>query len=348
MKKIIAIIGARPQFIKHFSLDKEAKGKIILKTIHTGQHYDQNMSQIFFDELGMSKPDYQLNNGGGQHGEQTGKMLIDIEKIFLNEKPEAVVVYGDTNSTLAGALAAAKLHIPVAHIEAGIRSNNKKMPEEINRILTDHVSSYFFIPTADAIQNLSKEGITENIFNFGDIMKDVLDYVVESNFLKKSELITEPYYYATIHRPYNTDEKEKLEKLLHTLNNLDLKVVFAIHPRTKEKMKDYGFLKEQYSNIIFIKPQAYITNLSYIQFSEAVITDSGGIQKEAYWLKTRCLTIRSETEWTETLQNGWNQLCFDDLETLNTKLHNPLGTYTSLYSEGNTGQKIIQLLVDRL
>jgi UDP-GlcNAc3NAcA epimerase len=249
---------------------------------------------------------------------------------------------------LAGALVAAKLHIPVAHIEAGVRSYNKKMPEEINRILTDHVSTYYFIPTEDAKQNLSKEGITENIFNFGDIMKDVLDYVVGNNFLTKNDINSQPYYYATIHRPYNTDDKEKLEKLLNTLNNLDLKVVFAIHPRTEGKMENYGFLKEDYSNIIFINPQAYITNLCYIKHSEAVITDSGGIQKEAYWLKTRCITIRSETEWTETLQHGWNQLCFDNLESLNMYLHNPLGTYVPLYSEGNTGQKIIQLLVDKL
>ena len=347
MIKIIAIIGARPQFIKHFSLDKAAIGNVVLKTIHTGQHYDDNMSQVFFDELGMSKPDFRLNSGGGNHGEQTGKMLCDIEKILLSEKPNVVVVYGDTNSTLAGALAAAKLHIPVAHIEAGIRSYNKKLPEEVNRLLTDHITDVFFVPTEEGLKNLNKEGITNNIYNFGDIMKDVLDYVIDKKLLNNPELVNEPYYYATIHRPYNTDEKDNLENLLNILNNLDKKVIFAIHPRTEHKMKEYGFERVNYKNIIFINPQSYISNLSFIKNSEAVITDSGGIQKEAYWLKIRCITLRTETEWTETLKYNWNQLCYQNLEELKKKLNISLGEYVPLYSKGNTSQEIINFLVQK-
>lgn len=347
MKKIIAIIGARPQFIKHFPLDKAAKGKVILKTIHTGQHYDNDMSQVFFDELGMSKPDYFLHTGSGNHGEQTGKMLADIEKILLDEKPNGIVVYGDTNSTLAGALAASKLHIPIAHIEAGIRSFNKKLPEEVNRLLTDHLSELFFVPTNEAIKDLNKEGIYNGIYNFGDIMKDVLDYVVDNKLLITPESANGKYYYATIHRPYNTDDKSVLEKLLATLNDLDNRVIFAIHPRTEVKMSNYGFGKEDYPNIDFIRPQSYILNLSYINNSQAVITDSGGIQKEAYWLKTRCITLRTETEWVETLQNNWNQLCYQDLSSLKNQLNIPLGNYIDLYSIGNTSEKIINLLLEK-
>lgn len=347
MIKIIAVIGARPQFIKHFSLDKAAKGKVLLKTIHTGQHYDGNMSQVFFDELGMSKPDFQLMLGGGGHGQQTGMMLIEIEKILIAERPQLVVVYGDTNSTLAGALAAAKLHIPVVHIEAGIRSFNKKLPEEVNRTLTDHISEFFFIPTEDARINLNKEGITNNIYNFGDIMKDVLDHIVNKSILTHPSIVNSPYYYATIHRPYNTDLKDKLKELLVHLNQLDKKVVFAIHPRTRGKMLEYEFSESDYSNIIFIEPQSYTDNLSFIKNAEAVITDSGGIQKEAYWLKVRCITLRSETEWTETLTHNWNQLCFDDLSELNNKLYSNLGTYLPLYSEGNTSERIINFLIQK-
>lgn len=345
MKKFIAVIGARPQFIKHFPLDQAAKGKVILKTIHTGQHYDEEMSQVFFDELGMSQPDFYLHTGGGNHGAQTGKMLKEIEEILIQEQPNAMIVYGDTNSTLAGALSAAKLHIPVVHIEAGIRSYNKKLPEEVNRILTDHVAEMFFVPTDKATECLNKEGITENIYNFGDIMKDVMDHVVKKDMLDKTPSeITEPYYYATIHRPYNTDEKARLEELLQVLNGLKNKVVFSIHPRTDAKMTEFNLSRDNYNNILFIKPQGYIKNLTFIKNSELVITDSGGIQKEAYWLKRKCITLRSETEWAETLENGWNQLCYENLESLNDMIEKPLGDYVPLYAIENTSEKIIDLL----
>jgi len=345
MKKFIAVIGARPQFIKHFPLDQAAKGKVVLKTIHTGQHYDDEMSQVFFDELGMSQPDFYLNTGSGNHGAQTGKMLKEIEDVLLLEKPNGLIVYGDTNSTLAGALAASKLHIPVIHIEAGIRSYNKELPEEVNRLLTDHIAEMFFVPTDKAEECLNKEGITDNIYNYGDIMKDVMDHVVKKDMLNETPLDVQfPYYYATIHRPYNTDSKERLEELLSVLNSLENKVIFSIHPRTDGKMTEYNLSKSNYENILFVKPQSYINNLTFIKNSEAVITDSGGIQKEAYWLKRRCVTLRSETEWGETLENGWNQLCFDDLKSLKSMLIMPLGVYIPLYAIEDTSVKIIDLL----
>ena len=347
MKKIIAIVGARPQFIKHFPIDKASKGKINLVTIHTGQHYDEEMSQIFFDELQMSRPDYALHVGSSNHGEQTGKMLTEIEKIFEKEKPDGIIVYGDTNSTLAGALAGAKLHLPIAHIEAGIRSYNKKLPEEVNRLLTDHLSSLFFIPTPNARLDLKKEGITENVFECGDIMKEVLDYVLDNNLLVNKEVVSrKEFYYATIHRPYNTDEKEVLKTLLTTFDNLDKKVVFAIHPRTESKMSAYNLETDSYENIAFIKPQSYINNLSYINSCNCVITDSGGIQKEAYWLKKKCITLRSETEWVETLENSWNILSSNEFGSIKNALEKAVGDYKPLYSIERTSEKIIEKIIE--
>ncbi|MDR6404753.1 MULTISPECIES: non-hydrolyzing UDP-N-acetylglucosamine 2-epimerase [Chryseobacterium] len=346
MKKIIAIIGARPQFIKHYPIDKSAKGTIDLITIHTGQHYDQEMSQIFFDELGMSHPNYQLSVGKGGHGAQTGKMLENIEEILINEKPHGIIVYGDTNSTLAGALAAAKLHIPIAHIEAGVRSYNKHLPEEVNRLLTDHLTSLFFIPTEKARIDLSKEGITQDIYEFGDIMKEVLDDVIEKG-LVNSNIADENFYYTTIHRPYNTDDCETLKKLLNSLNTLNKKIVFAIHPRTEGRMAEYGLQKTNYKNISFIKPQSYIDNLNYINASSGVITDSGGIQKEAYWLKKKCITIRTETEWVETLENNWNILSSSDFSTLSKALEVQPGNYKELYNISETSKNIIKKINDK-
>lgn len=206
MKKVIAIVGARPQFIKHFTFELEAKKVFNLKTIHTGQHYDENMSNVFFNELGMSQPDYLLKLGGGNHGQQTGSMMIEIEKILVNEAPDIVVVYGDTNSTLAGALVASKLHIPVAHIEAGLRSFNKEMPEEINRVLTDHVSDMLFVPSESSKNNLKKEGITNNVYNVGDIMKDLVLKAVDNSWIVEPKTNYKSYYFVTLHRPYNTHE----------------------------------------------------------------------------------------------------------------------------------------------
>ena len=345
--KIVAIIGARPQFIKHFSFEKACKEKINLITIHTGQHYDANMSDIFFNELGMNRPDYMLNVGSGNHGSQTGSMMVEIEKIIEKEKPNGVVVYGDTNSTLAGALVAAKLHIPVFHIEAGIRSYNKEMPEEINRVLTDHVSTCLFVPSKIATQNLKKEGIVEGVYDVGDIMKDLIDYVINNKLIAKTTT-KENYYYVTLHRPYNTDSKDRLAYVLNSLNTLSLKVIMAIHPRTTNLMKVFGIERNKYQNISFIDPQSYLENLSFLNHSAGLITDSGGMQKEAYWLEKKCVTIRKETEWTETLINKSNTLLFEDLSGLQHILNDITTIWNSnLYGDGKCSQKIVnQILMD--
>lgn len=346
--KIIVVIGARPQFIKHFPFEKASLNKLEVKTVHTGQHYDKNMSDIFFEQLKMSKPDYTLNVGSGNHGLQTGKMMIDIEHIVEQEKPNGMVVFGDTNSTLAGALVATKLHLPLFHIESGLRSFNKKMPEEVNRILTDHISNLLFIPSSTALKNLRNEGIIKGVYNVGDIMKDLVKLVVEDKILSKNKTNND-YYYITIHRPYNTDKKERLLNILEQLNKLDKKAIMTLHPRTKNLCKAYGINLKSFPNIKFIEPQSYFDNLNYLYNAKALITDSGGMQKEAYWLKKKCITIRTETEWTETLGCNANKLIFDDLSEIQEELNiTPSKWDSNLYGNGDTSEKIVNAIVDYL
>lgn len=341
--KVIAIIGARPQFIKHYPFEVEAKKHFDLITIHTGQHYDENMSRVFFDQLGMSKPDHMLSLGGGTHGAQTGKMMIEIEKIVLAEKPDAMVVYGDTNSTLAGALVAGKLHVPIVHIEAGLRSYNQEMPEEMNRVMTDHISKLLLVPSQKSVGNLKKEGLTKGVHIVGDIMKDlVLKCVSDGVIGKKTK--KEDYYYVTLHRPYNVDEKDRLQYVLESLNILDKKVVFAAHPRTQHRIKEFG-LQDKLDNIEVIDPQAYFENLTFLYHSSGLITDSGGMQKEAYWLNKPCVTIRSETEWVETLTNSANVLLFEDLSNLKNIMNRSIPLYEdNLYGDGNAAFAICKLI----
>lgn len=346
--KIVTIIGARPQFIKHFSFEKACKEKINLITIHTGQHYDANMSDIFFNELGMNRPSYMLNVGSGNHGSQTASMMVEIEDIIENEKPDGVVVYGDTNSTLAGALVSSKLHIPVFHIEAGIRSYNKEMPEEINRVLTDHVSTCLFVPSEIATQNLKKEGIVNGIYNYGDIMKDLVYHIITNELISERN-IKERYYYVTLHRPYNTDDKERLAYVLNSLNDLSTRVVMAIHPRTNNLMKTFELEKEVFRNISFIEPQSYFDNLTYLHHCEGLITDSGGMQKEAYWLKKKCVTIRKETEWVETLESGNNTLLFDNLSSIENAFDQTnLIWDDKLYGDSNASKNIVNKIIETL
>ncbi len=348
MKKVLAIIGARPQFIKHAPIEIAFQGKAELVSVHTGQHYDHNMSQIFFDELGMSMPKYMLNIGSHSHGIQTGKMMIELEKIILDEKPNAILVYGDTNSTLAGALVGAKLHIPIIHIEAGLRSFNMEMPEEINRILTDHVSAMLFVPTENAVNNLKQEGITKNIYISGDVMKDMVSIVNDKGLLTDSEN-KDNYYYATIHRPYNTDGKERLAYILEVFNNLAFTVKFPIHPRTRNRMKQFGMSETNYPNVMFCDPLSYFDNMRELYNSRGLITDSGGMQKEAYWMKRKCVTIRSETEWVETLHGGWNILLFDDLSSLKDVLEADTENWNpDLYGTSSASHEIAQLILDNI
>ena len=346
MKKIIAIIGARPQFIKHAAIDMASKDRLNLLTIHTGQHYDRNMSEVFFNQLNISKPDYLLKTGGFSHGKQTGLMMIEIEDIILKEKPDGVLVYGDTNSTVAGALVAVKLHIPVFHVEAGLRSYNKLMPEEVNRVLTDHISTMLFATSDVAVDNLLKEGIQLGVENVGDVMYDMILHASRMVSAKQDE---GDFVYVTLHRPYNVDDSKRLEMILNALEPLPVPVVFSIHPRTRKRMEEFGLLEMSYKNISFIEPLSYFDNVKYLKASVGLVTDSGGMQKEAYWLKKKCITIRTETEWVETLENGWNKLMFDDLEKLDDILE-PIdnNNHINLYGDGRAAVKIIDRVLEEL
>lgn len=311
--KIASIVGARPQFIKCAPLSRELRKEHEEILIHTGQHYDQGMSDIFFEELNIPKPNYNLGIGSGNHGEQIGKMLIELEKVLLKEKPEMVLVYGDTNSTLAGALASSKLQIKVAHVEAGLRSFDRRMPEEINRVLTDHISNLLFCPTQTAVDNLVREGIREGVHLVGDVMMDALEYnkkIAEkkSRIIEKLGLKKGKYLVATVHRPSNTDSKENLINIIEALMESGKIVVFPVHPRTEKYLREYGIYDKISENIKLISPIGYLDMLKLMDGAEKILTDSGGIQKEAYMLKVPCITLRENTEWMETLEGGWNVL----------------------------------------
>lgn len=361
--KLVTIIGARPQFIKAAPFSEVFRKEHTEILVHTGQHYDANMSDIFFDELGIPKPDYNLGVGSGSHGKQTASMLSGIEEILLKEKPDGLLVYGDTNSTLAGALAASKLHIPVYHVEAGLRSYNKLMPEEQNRVLTDHISTLLFCPTQTAVDNLVKEGITTGVHNIGDIMYDSvlrnigLAQKRYGNGVGLSELakangdlgsITEEgYYLATIHRAENTDDPKRLLTIFTALNHLDKPVILPLHPRTKKLVEN---LNLKLSNIRIIEPVGYLLMLYLTAQAYMVVTDSGGLQKEAYFLKTPCTTLRDQTEWVETLENGWNVLSPIDEQTILQHVQRELTCFKHpqppLFGDGLAADKISQVIIE--
>lgn len=353
--KVLTIIGARPQFIKAANVSRAIQGEVNISEVlvHTGQHFDANMSAIFFNELDIPEPKYNLGIYGGNHGEQTGKMLIKIEEVLLREKPDFVLVYGDTNSTLAGALAAAKLHIPIAHVEAGLRSFNKKMPEEINRILTDHASDILFTPTATASKNLQNEGIDKSkIFNVGDVMLDATNYYsikaeIQSSILSDLGLSSKEYVLVTIHRAENTNDLEKLKSIFDSLENIarDHKLVLPIHPRTRTVLKSIDFSIKN-SKINFIGPVGYLDMMMLEKHSIIIITDSGGVQKEAYFHQVPCITLRAETEWVELVENGWNFLA--DAGNLSEVFHSArvaeIATMENIYGNGDAALKIVKRL----
>jgi UDP-N-acetylglucosamine 2-epimerase len=313
--KIISIVGARPQFIKAAPVTREIRKKHTEILVHTGQHYNNNMSQVFFDDLYIPKPDYNLEVGSHTHAQQTGKMMTGIEEILLKEHPDLVIVYGDTNSTLAGALATVKLQLPLVHIEAGLRSYNREMPEEINRVITDHVSTILCVPTQTAVNNLEREGITDNVVLTGDVMYDaILENAKiaqqKSNILERLKLKPQEYLLATIHRPANTDTRETLEAVISALLESQERTICPLHPRTQRFLLEYGLkeLVEKQNRLTIINPVGYIDFLTLEQNAKKILTDSGGVQKEAYFLKVPCITLRTETEWIETVQEGWNIL----------------------------------------
>lgn len=316
-KKIVTIVGARPQFIKAAAVSREIlkhPGQLEEVMVHTGQHYDPNMSQVFFDELEIPAPRYNLEVSGGTHGAMTGRMLEGIERILLDEKPDWVLIYGDTNSTLAGALAAAKLHIPVAHVEAGLRSFNMHMPEEINRILADRVSSVLLCPTALAVDNLAREGVTQGVHNVGDVMYDVALYYREraraaSGILKTLGLTEKAFALATCHRAENTDDPVRLEGIVSALAQVasDMPVVLPLHPRTRKLLQQFG-LERYLAALTIVEPLPFLDMVALEQAAKVIFTDSGGVQKEAFFYRVPCITMRDETEWVETIELGWNRL----------------------------------------
>jgi UDP-N-acetylglucosamine 2-epimerase (non-hydrolysing) len=311
--KIVTVVGARPQFVKCAAVSREIRKDHTEILVHTGQHYDPEMSDIFFEELNIPKPDYHLGVGSATHGKQTGQILEKLEGVLLKEKPDLVIVYGDTNSTLAGALAAAKLHIPVAHVEAGLRSFDRTMPEEINRIVTDHIADLLFCPTQNAVDLLAKEGITKGVHFVGDVMADVLAFNKEladkkSKVIEDLGLIPRQYCVATIHRPVNTDSREALSSIIRAFGKAVMPIVFPVHPRTRKYLKEYGLIDNLPENVILTEPLGYLDMIQLLSQAKKILTDSGGIQKEAYILGVPCITLRENTEWVETLHDGWNVL----------------------------------------
>jgi len=351
--KIVTVVGARPQFIKCASVSRELRKAHVEVLIHTGQHYDHGMSDVFFDELEIPRPDYNLQIGSGSQGHQTGSMLAAIEDVLVKEEPELVIVYGDTNSTLAGSLAAAKLHIPVAHIEAGLRSFDRTMPEEVNRVITDHISDLLFCPTDTAVRNLAAEGITMGVHQVGDVMADALIYnqrIAEerSRILDTLGVAAGRYLVATIHRQSNTDVRENLERIVDAFCALDEPLVFPAHPRTVKFLQNYSLLDRLTStgHIILTMPLSYLDMLNLLAHARLVLTDSGGVQKEAYLLRVPCVTLRESTEWVETVEDGWNLLVGTEPAAISQAVRQfvPRDEQQSLFGAGDASRKIREIL----
>ena len=351
--KIISVVGARPQFIKLAILSKELRENHNEIIIHTGQHYDDNMSKYFFEEMQIAKPDYNLNIGSGSHGKQTAEMLIGLEDIFLHQKPDVVITFGDTNTTLATGLAATKLNIPVAHVEAGLRSHNREMPEEINRILTDHISDYLFAPTLTAMENIKIENLYGKPFLVGDVMYDSLLYYgkiaeQKSRILKNLKLKQKEYILLTLHRPYNVDNICKLQNIFSALKQTKKIIILPVHPRSRKMIESTNTIIPE--NISIIEPLGYLDFIFLQKHSEKIITDSGGIQKEAYLNGIPCITIRPETEWIETVKAGWNVLVGDKKDQLieNCLHFKPSHNRPRYFGDGNSSKKIISILESHL
>ncbi len=351
--RIVTVVGARPQFIKAAPLSRALAGAHHEILVHTGQHYDDNMSAVFFRELGVRPPDHFLGIGSGSHGAQTGAMLAAIEKVLLDTTPDRVVVFGDTNSTLAGALAAVKLGIPVAHIEAGLRSFRRTMPEEINRVMTDHVSTTLFAPSQSAADQLAREGITRGVHVVGDIMLDALELFrskASDAILARLQVEPRRYIAATVHRAENTDDEARLRAILSGLARLDLPVVLPLHPRTKARFERMAKADATFalpSVIRVVEPLGYLDNLALLGGAACVATDSGGVQKEAYFLGVPCVTLRDETEWIETLATGWNALAGADADQIAASVRQqlePRGARPALYGDGAAASRIAAAL----
>jgi UDP-GlcNAc3NAcA epimerase len=356
--KVVTVIGARPQFIKAAAVSRILRKECEEILVHTGQHYDANLSDVFFEELEIPKPDYNLGVGSGSHGAQTGRMLEAIEQVLLKEKPDWVLVYGDTNSTLAGALAAVKLHIPVAHVEAGLRSFNRRMPEEINRVLTDHAADLLFAPTKTAVENLKNEGIPSNkIYLVGDVMYDAALFYgakaeQKSVILKKLELDSGKYILATVHRAENTDDPARLKAIFEGLIKVsrEVPVVLPLHPRTAKALDKINLFDKVKKKIKIIKPVGYLDMVMLEKNARLIVTDSGGVQKEAFFYRVPCVTLRDETEWVELVDLGWNKVVpprneKEVAQELRACLNHPGGMEAYPYGRGDAAIKIVECLL---
>lgn len=350
--KIISIVGARPQFIKAAAVCRALRQDHEELLVHSGQHYDYAMSDVFFEQLGIPKPDYNLAVGSGSHARQTGEMMPMLEELFLEQHPDVVLVYGDTNTTLAAGLAAAKIGIPVAHVEAGLRSFNRSMPEEINRVVVDHLSELLLVPTRAGVANLQAEGITEGVHLVGDVMLDTARFFAESidstAALDRFELERTEYYLATVHRAGNSDSNVNLGGIVEAFSQLDKPVVWAIHPRTRKNLQEFGLWDrvESSEGIHAIEPTSYMDTVALLGSSAALLTDSGGMQKEAYFFGVPCVTLREETEWVETVELGWNQLVGADSKRILSavaSISRP-ALRPNVYGDGRAAEAILDVI----
>ena len=351
--KVISIVGARPQFIKLAEIVSASQSLFKHKILHTGQHYDRNMSGIFFDELGLNEPDFNLESGSGSHATQTSVMIKGIDEILLKEIPDYVLLYGDTNSTLAGSIVCSKYpNIRVGHIEAGLRSYNRAMPEEINRLVADQLSHDLFCPSSVAMKNLEIEGMAEKSYLTGDVMCDSAMNKLESPknqalILNKYDLKKNEFILLSLHRPQNVDNPLKLGKFLNAFSKIKLRVLWPMHPRTRRNIDLNGLEDLIPENVIACEPVSYREMLSLINNSQKVLTDSGGLQKEAYILQKECITMRNETEWVETLENNWNFLVNDNFDLLVSKVNEKkdLGNHFNYYGDGLASKNIVEIIV---
>jgi len=353
--KVLTVVGARPQFIKAAPVSRALRAAGHTEfLVHTGQHYDQQMSSVFFEEMQIPPPDLNLEVGSGSHAQQTGQMLVKLEEVMQRQGADCVLIYGDTNSTLAGALAAAKLRMRLAHVEAGLRSFNRNMPEEHNRVLADHCADVLFCPTSTAVENLAREGITKGVHLVGDTMFDAVLQFTEiaaerSTILSRLNLKSKSFLLATVHRPYNTDVPDNLRSLLSSFAKLGETIVFPVHPRTRHKINelDKEFSERDGSNVRMIEPVGYLDMLTLEKHARLILTDSGGMQKEAFFFGVPCVTLRPETEWLETVSAGWNIIAGVDpgeIERAVRKRDWPTEPPAQIFGDGHAAQKIVALL----
>lgn len=351
--KVMTVVGARPQFIKSFPVTRALQADHDEVLVHTGQHYDEELSEVFFRELDLEAPDYNLGVGSNTHGIQTGEMMQRLDPIVANESPDALLLYGDTNSTVAGALVGANRDVTVTHVEAGLRSGERSMPEEINRLVTDSVADVLCAPSETARHNLEREGLGDRTYQTGDVMYDAIKWAhriahQESTVLEDIGVDGEDFVLATVHRPRNTDEPDRLQAIVDALSQVSRPVVFPVHPRTEVALRDQGLWDTVAEEVLLVDPVGYLDFVRLLEGADRVVTDSGGVQKEAFFLETPCVTLREETEWVETVSAGWNQLVGADGDAILDALSAPTDApaHPQPYGDGDAAGRIVEVISD--